>query len=239
MKRFIISLIAAVLVTALFSGAVLAESVYGVIKTPSYDGSVNVRSNAGVQYPIVGWAKNGWQVEILYYGNKWHKVRVLSTGQKGYVSANYVRVGGGYNPDPYYPTPEPAPSYGTNATVVTRYAGSVVNLREGPGTWYAVASGVKGGTSVSVLGQEGGWYKIYVPAKGRTGWISASYIRMGGGAYITGDVNLRYGPSTSYSRMAVIHKGESITVVSAGSGWSQVSWNGMTGYISNKYWAYR
>ena len=52
-------------------------------------------------------------------------------------------------------------------------------------------------------------------------------------------MNLRSGPGKENSRIDVIKKGAKITVLSVGSGWSQISWNGQTGYISNKYWAYR
>ena len=57
--------------------------------------------------------------------------------------------------------------------------------------------------------------------------------------YATGDVNLRTGPGTDYARITVIKKGSGLTMLSEGGSWSQVSYGGYTGYISNKYWAYR
>ena len=90
-----------------------------------------------------------------------------------------------------------------------------------------------------VLATQDNWYQVYVPSKGVTAWISKTYASLGLAAKTTGDVNLRSGPGKENSRIDVIKKGAKITVLSVGSGWSQISWNGQTGYISNKYWAYR
>ena len=234
MKRKISLLIALCLILSAFASFALADTVTGYIKTPASDGSVNIRSQGSAKYPIIGWVKNGAQVEILYQGNYWHKVRVLSSGKVGWVYAQYVQITS-YSPDPapYVPTD------GTMATVTTKYAGSVVNLRTGPGTEYAVVSGARSGASLTVLASQGNWYQVYVPSRGVTAWISRNYVSLGLNAYATGDVNLRTGPGTEYARISVIKKGVPLNVLSQGSNWSQVYCNGQTGYISNKYWAYR
>ena len=238
MKRKIAFLIVIGLVFSALASFALADTVTGVIKTPAYDGSVNIRSQGSPKYPIIGWAKNGAQVEILYQGNYWHKVRVLSSGKVGWVYAKYVLITD-YSPTPPPYTPSPSPAEGQVASVSTKYANSVVNLRTGPGTEYAVISGVGRGTWLNILASQGNWYQVYVPAKGVTAWISKTYVMLGASAYATGDVNLRTGPGTEYSRITVIKKGSGVTLLSQGASWSQVSYNGYTGYISNKYWAYR
>ena len=233
-KKLAFTLALTLLLTALFSGA-LADAVYGTIRTKTSDGSVNIRAQAGVQHQIVGWAKNGAQVEILYYGNTWHKVKVLSTGRVGWVYASYVRLGsssGGSSSDT-------SSVNGTVARVTTKYENSTVNVRYGAGTQYAVAASVKRGTRLSVLATSGNWYQVYIPSKGVTGWISKSYVTFGLAARTTGNVNMRTGAGTDYSRLTTISKGTNITVIAVGDGWSQVSYNGKTGYISNRYWQYR
>ena len=241
MKRKLSLLIVLCLVLSAFASFALADTVTGYIKTPAYDGSVNIRSQGSAKYPIIGWAKNGAQVEILYQGNYWHKVRVYSSGKVGWVYAKYIQITS-YTPDPapYTPSPyTPSPVDGTAASVATRYQNSTVNLRTGPGTEYAVVGEVGRGTSLTLIGSMGNWYQAYVPARGITAWISANYVSYGLNAVATGDVNLRTGPGKEYSRITVIYKGQPVTVLSQGSGWSQVSFGGLTGYISNKYWAYR
>ncbi len=51
--------------------------------------------------------------------------------------------------------------------------GSVVNLRSGPGTMYAVVGTVKRGDSLQVTGGVGDWYRVYVPWKSLFAWIYA------------------------------------------------------------------
>ncbi|MBQ8954946.1 MAG: SH3 domain-containing protein [Clostridia bacterium] len=234
MKRKISLFIVLCLIVSAFASFALADSLTGVIKTPAVDGSVNLRSQGSAKYPVIGWAKNGAQVEILYQGNYWHKVRLLSSGKVGWVSAKYVKITG-YADTAYAPDSSSAIA----AAVSTKYPNSTVNLRAGAGVGYAVLGEVGRGARLSILSSEGNWYQAYVPAKGITAWISKTYVSLGLAARATGDVNLRTGPSKDYSRIAVIKKGANVTLLSEGASWSQVSYNGQTGYISNKYWAYR
>ncbi len=56
------------------------------------------------------------------------------------------------------------------AVVVT---GRVVNLRQGPGTQYAVVGSAQAGDSLMVTGEATDWYRIYVPEKSLFAWIYA------------------------------------------------------------------
>lgn len=234
MKRKLSFLVVLCLILSSLASFALADS--GVIKTPSSDGSVNIRAAAGVGNAVVGWAKNGTAIEILHYGNTWHKIKVTATGKTGWVYAKYIKATSSGSSSS---SSDSSAVSGTVAAVTTRYADSVVNLRAGAGTGYAVVGGVKRGTRLSVISTQDNWYQVYVPSKGVTAWISKTYASLGLAAKATGDVNLRTGAGTGYSRIDVIKKGQKLTVLSVGSGWSQVSYNGQTGYISNKYWAYR
>ena len=91
MKRKLSFLVALCLILSSLASFALADS--GVIKTPASDGSVNIRAAAGVGNAVVGWAKNGTPVEILQYGNTWHKIKVTATGKTGWVYAKYVKTG--------------------------------------------------------------------------------------------------------------------------------------------------
>ena len=123
--------------------------------------------------------------------------------------------------------------------MTTKYAGSTVNIRAGAGTNYNAIAAVTRGTRLSLLSTANGWYQVSVPSKGVTGYISASYVSLGLSARTTGNVNFRTGAGTGYERIGTIAKGSKITVLSVGEKWSQVSYNGKTGYISNAYWSYR
>ncbi len=236
MKRKISILVVLCLLLSAFASFALADPVTGVIKTPASDGSVNIRSQGSSKYPVIGWAKNGAAVEILYQGNYWHKVKLASNGKVGWVSAKYVKINGSSGGSG---SSGKGAVSGAVAEVSTKYKNSTVNVRAGAGTDSAVLTGVGRGTRLSVLGSSGNWYQVYVPSKSVTGYISKTYVKLGLAAKTTGNVNLRSGAGKDYSRLDVISKGVNITVLSVGDSWSQVSYKGQTGYISNKYWTYR
>ncbi len=68
------------------------------------------------------------------------------------------------------PSPPASPSAPPSRTVVT---GSVVNLRQGPGTVYAVVGRVHQGDTLVVMGEAEGWYRVYLPDLFLFAWISA------------------------------------------------------------------
>lgn len=49
--------------------------------------------------------------------------------------------------------------------------GNAVNLRQGPGTQYAIVGSAVAGDSLLVIGEAPDWYKIYVPEKSLFAWI--------------------------------------------------------------------
>lgn len=54
--------------------------------------------------------------------------------------------------------------------------------------------------------------------------------------YVTANLNLRYGPGTKYSVIAVIPQGTAVTIdEDCNCRWVPVEYNGMVGYISTKY----
>jgi cell wall-associated NlpC family hydrolase len=53
-----------------------------------------------------------------------------------------------------------------------------LNVRAGPGTNYRVLGSVPGGTTLKILQQQGGWYKVQTP-KGSVGWSSSKYVSSG------------------------------------------------------------
>ncbi len=55
-------------------------------------------------------------------------------------------------------------------TVVT---GREVNLRQGPGTVYAIVGSVHAGDTLVVLGEAEDWYKVYFPERSLFAWIFA------------------------------------------------------------------
>lgn len=57
-------------------------------------------------------------------------------------------------------------------------------------------------------------------------------------AVTTGNVKMRSGPGTGYGSLGTVPKGSDIYVFLSDSGWAYASYNGTTGYISEKYVTY-
>lgn len=233
-KMTALALILMLMTTAIAPPA-LADALYGVIKTPTRDGSVNLRAKAGVSQAITGWAKNGDEVEILYKGNTWHRVRLIKNGKTGWMYGRYLKI-----------TDSSAPSSsagvkltGSVAQVTTKYPSSLVNLRYGAGTQYAVVDVCGRGTRMEILDESGNWYKVLIAGSGKEGWISKTYVSLGLSAYTTGRVNLRRGAGTGYSVIRTLKNSQDVTVTWVGENWSRVEVNGETGYISNSYYSFR
>lgn len=50
-------------------------------------------------------------------------------------------------------------------------SGSVVNLRAGPGTEYAILGQVESGDTLQITGGLGDWYRVYIPHLSLFAWI--------------------------------------------------------------------
>lgn len=241
MKRRLLSLMLSVLLAlALFAPAASAEALYAVVKTPKKDGSVNLRSAAGVTKSIVGWAKNGDELQILYRGNTWHKVRILKNGKVGWMYYSYIRINENASADESSGVrPGNLGVNGTVGRVVTKYQNSKVNLRRGPSTEYGVAATLRRGDRFEILDERGNWFQVRLARNGQEGYVSKTYASEGLPAYTTGRVNLRKGGSTEYEILTTLSSGQSLTVLWIGNSWSRVEAGGYTGYISNNYYRIR
>ncbi len=226
-RKTVSSILALALILALLTPAALADTLYGIIKTPTADGSVNLRARAGVTQAIVGWAKNGDEVEVLTRGNTWHRVRVTRTGRVGWVYGQYLKIGA-----PKKPT-------GTVAQITTKYASSIVNLRAGAGTKYKVIGGYRRGTQLEILSKSGKWYRVQVISTGRVGYVSRDYVLMGLSARTTAKLNMRTGAGTKYKVMRTLKRGQTITVLKVGDKWSKVQVGSSVGYVSNSYYVFK
>ena len=90
--------------------------------------------------------------------NGWCKVS--RNGETGYVKSDYVAVNG-------IPLIDPV-------GIIT---GSIVNLRSGPSTESSIITKLASGTTVDLFSLEDEWYSVSY--KGKLGFVSADYIRIG------------------------------------------------------------
>ena len=211
-----------------------SDTVIGTAKTTD---SVNFRSGPSTGYTSYGMLTGGTTVNVLSGSvNGWTKVSY--NGKVGYISTPYLT-----STTPVATAPAPAPSADTViGTAKTIYE---VNFRSGPSTDTEILQAVPQGGTVNVLANSvNGWTKVSY--NGKTGYISSPYLTATTPvstapaaiwtAMTTGEVNLRSGTSTSTSILAVVPYNTKVTVMEASvNGWTKVSWNGTTGYISSTY----
>ena len=194
---------------------------------------VHFRTGAGTNYSSMGVLDTGVKVSYISESGNWTKVQYNS--KTGYICSDYLKK-------------ESSTSTTTKTMYVTASAG--LNLRKGPSTSYAVIKTLSKGTEVTAVSSSNGWSKVNVG--GVSGYVSSDYLSStkpstGSSSsnestsnststmYTTDRLNLRKGAGTSYSVITTLDKGVAVTVHSSSNGWSKVSVNGMTGYVSSSY----
>lgn len=186
---------------------------------PSTSSSIYELLNPGVKVDVLANSVNGW-------------TKVSYQGRVGYLFSDYVSA----------TTAAATPSPAVDQVVGTAKAIYAVNHRAGAGTNTGIVQVVPQGATVNLLGKDvNGWTKVSY--NGKTGYISTPYLlstTAAAPAKSTANtvyaVNFRSGPSTAYSVFQVVPQGATVNVLATSSGgWTKVSFNGNTGYISSDY----
>ena len=208
--------------------------------------TLNIRSGPSTDDSIIAKAYKGDKLEVLESSNGWYKVK-LSNGKIGWGSGAYISTssnsGGSSNNE------TATPSSGTKAVITT----STLNIRSGPSTSYSVTTKAYKGDSVEILESSNGWHKIKL-SNGKIGWGSGAYIstssNSGGSSnnetstpsngtkavITTSTLNIRSGPSTSYSVTTKAYKGDSVEILESSNGWHKIKLsNGKVGWGSAAY----
>lgn len=193
-----------------------------------------LRSGPGTGYSVLASLAYGTEVRYLAdsgsaNGYRWSKVKVLATGQEGYVAASLLSA-----PDAGTPPPTDPRIIGTARTTAN------VNLRSGPSTGNSVLRMVSAGTTVQISDTVQNGYR-YVNHDGLAGWIADQYLGSanqpsGETATTTARLNLRAEPSTSADILLVMASGSLVQLLpGTAAGWRQVSYNGTTGWAATSY----
>ncbi|MEG1133410.1 MAG: family 10 glycosylhydrolase [Cellulosilyticaceae bacterium] len=125
--------------------------------------TLNVRSGARADRPVITKIGKGTRVAILDTLSGWYKVK-LPDNQIGWVSAEYIKV------DKTSTITQPTSKVGT-VTI------DGLNVRSGAGINNSVVTKVNKGTKVTLLETKGDWYKVKL-LDGKAGWVSKTYITL-------------------------------------------------------------
>ena len=121
----------------------------------------------------------------------------------------------------------------TSETVIKtgKTTASYLYIRSGAGTNYKSTGGLWKGSSVNILEEKDGWYRI------DSGWISAKYVALNqtaapetppasttGNATVTASaLNIRKDPSTNYKAIGSLKKGTRIQVLESNGNWLKIN----------------
>ncbi len=123
---------------------------------------------------------------------------------------------------------KPATAPASKETV--KIMGETVNVRTGPGTSYSIYKIAHKGDEFERLNADG-WTAILFGGKAR--WISGKYINTVGEC-IGGSVNIRSGPGTGFSSVAIARRGDRLESVET-AGWVPIMIGKEIYWVSKKY----
>ena len=216
-KKYILTgLVASSIMLHTGMSTAFADTEYRVITGDA----VNFRSGPSTSYSSIGKFNKGDKVEYLGESGSWVKVKYSS--KTGYVYGTYVGE--------------------DTSNTTTKYVNATsLNFRSGPSTSYSIIGSISKGSKVEVISTSNGWSKIKYD--GKTGYVSSKYLTSSAPEssttttkYVNATtLNVRSGPSTSYSVIGSLSNGSKVEVISTSNGWSKINYNGKTGYVSSQY----
>ncbi|MBO5747392.1 MAG: SH3 domain-containing protein [Clostridia bacterium] len=115
-----------------------------------------------------------------------------------------------------------------------------LNVRSSPSATSKVLSTVQKHSYLTLISKSNGWWYVQYSKDG-FGYCSATYITEIGSKQSSvnissGYLNVRSGPSSSYSKIDSLSKGQNVIVISTSGNWSYILYNGIkTGYVSSYY----
>lgn len=215
--------------------------------TVKCNGSLNLRSSAGLSGKVQATIPNGAVLCVFQEKSGW--VKVQYGAQVGWASADFLVMSSVY--------PAQTSGQGSTPAVVSIPSGTgTVNLRETASTASHVLGTIAHGGAVTVLANDGSW--CYVQAGAYEGYIMTKYLSLN--ENVTGDapsgdsapsmdtgeteavvrtasgtLNLREQPTTAARVLMTIPRGESIIVTSRNAEWCAVRYAGVDGHVMTRF----
>ncbi|MDM5312191.1 SH3 domain-containing protein [Peribacillus frigoritolerans] len=207
-------------------------------------GTLNMRKSGSESASIVAKLSKGTEVTVYSESKGWAKIK--ANGQDGYVSTDYLSTA--------KPGTDSKPSIPEKTT--TKYvnvSSGSLNMRNKPSDSASIIVKLARGVEVEVISESNGWSKI--KAYGGEGYVSTKYLSATRPGSVTGlnpdgevntlvkyvnlsggsSLNMRSAASASASIIAKLVNNTAVTVYSESNGWSRVTANGKTGYVSTQY----
>ncbi|MDK0982211.1 SH3 domain-containing protein [Clostridium perfringens] len=221
----------------------------GIVNVSS---SLNVREGASTSSKVIGSLSGNTKVTIVGEEGAFYKIEYK--GSHGYVAKEYVKdVTENNNSNQGTQTPEkPSTPESTEKTGIVNVSSSL-NVREGASTSSKVIGSLSGNTKVTIVGEEGAFYKIEY--KGSHGYVVKEYIKnikdevvtepekpstpenteKTGVVNVSSSLNVREGASTSSKVIGSLSGNTKVTIVGEEGAFYKIEYKGSHGYVAKEY----
>ena len=221
----------------------------GIVNVSS---SLNVREGASTSSKVIGSLSGNTKVTIVGEEGAFYKIEYK--GSHGYVAKEYIKdVTESNNSNQGTQTPEkPSTPENTERTGVVNVSSSL-NVREGASTSSKVIGSLSGNTKVTIVGEEGAFYKIEY--KGSHGYVAKEYIKnikdevvtepekpstpenteKTGVVNVSSSLNVREGASTSSKVIGSLSGNTKVTIVGEEGAFYKIEYKGSHGYVAKEY----
>ncbi|MDM0843066.1 SH3 domain-containing protein [Clostridium perfringens] len=221
----------------------------GIVNVSS---SLNVREGASTSSKVIGSLSGNTKVTMVGEEGAFYKIEYK--GSHGYVAKEYVKdVTESSNSNQGTQTPEkPSTPESTEKTGIVNVSSSL-NVREGASTSSKVIGSLSGNTKVTIVGEEGAFYKIEY--KGSHGYVAKEYIKdikdevvtepekpsnpenskKTGVVTASKGLNVRKEANTSSQIIGILNSGESVEIIGEENGFYKITYKGQEAYASKNY----
>ncbi|ELC8389085.1 SH3 domain-containing protein [Clostridium perfringens] len=221
----------------------------GIVNVSS---SLNVREGASTSSKVIGSLSGNTKVIIVGEEGAFYKIEYK--GSHGYVAKEYIKdVTESNNSNQGTQTPEkPSTPESTEKTGIVNVSSSL-NVREGASTSSKVIGSLSGNTKVTIVGEEGAFYKIEY--KGSHGYVAKEYIKdikdevvtepekpsapenteKTGVVNVSSSLNVREGASTSSKVIGSLSGNTKVTIVGEEGAFYKIEYKGSHGYVAKEY----
>ena len=234
--------------------AVRSLNKTGIVNVSS---SLNVRSSASTSSKVIGSLSGNTKVTIVGEEGAFYKIEYK--GSHGYVAKEYVKdVTESNNSNQGTQTSEkPSTPESTEKTGIVNVSSSL-NVRSSASTSSKVIGSLSGNTKVTIIGEEGAFYKIEY--KGSHGYVAKEYVKdvtesnnsnqgtqtpekpstpesteKTGIVNVSSSLNVREGASTSSKVIGSLSGNTKITIVGEEGAFYKIEYKGSHGYVAKEY----
>ncbi|MGV1067932.1 SH3 domain-containing protein [Clostridium perfringens] len=226
----------------------------GIVNVSS---SLNVRERASISSKVIGSLSGNTKVTIVGEEGAFYKIEYKSS--HGYVAKEYVKdVTENSNSNQGTQTPEKPSNPESNEKTGIVNVSSSLNVREGASTSSKVIGSLSGNTKVTIVGEEGAFYKIEY--KGSHGYVAKEYIKdvtessnsnqgtqtpekpsnpesneKTGIVNVSSSLNVREGASTSSKVIGSLSGNTKVTIVGEEGAFYKIEYKGSHGYVAKEY----